>query len=71
MKTIEEIKNYRYGFKGINKRDESKCAAEVWGGHWHCFQCSRKPGHGLGGLFCKQHAKKHPEQPSRDTGVGK
>lgn len=23
----------------------------------HLFRCKRKSGHGIGGLFCKQHAK--------------
>ncbi len=25
------------------------------------YQCRRKRGFGKGGLYCKQHAKKHPE----------
>lgn len=25
------------------------------------YQCSRKRGHGRDGLYCKQHAKRHPE----------
>ena len=24
-------------------------------------QCRNEPGHGLGGLFCRQHAKNNPE----------
>jgi len=27
---------------------------------WHSFQCSRKRGKGRDGLYCGQHAKKHP-----------
>ena len=26
----------------------------------HLFRCKRKSGHGLGGLFCAQHAKDYP-----------
>lgn len=28
----------------------------------HLFRCKRKSGHGLGGLFCSQHAKDHPAE---------
>lgn len=27
------------------------------------YQCCRKRGHGPDGLYCKQHAKKHEENP--------
>ena len=51
----------RYGVRSIgNLRDEhtTDCIAEVasWNG-WNRFQCSRKRGHGPGGLYCKQHAR--------------
>ena len=36
-----------------------KCCAERI--EWDDTQCSDQPGHGLGGLFCKQHAKNNPE----------
>lgn len=29
---------------------------------WHFYQCSRKRGYGKNGLFCKQHAKRHPAE---------
>lgn len=43
--------------------DVTRCVEEVsspgrWIG-WH--QCTRKRGHGPGGLYCKQHATKHKE----------
>ena len=28
--------------------------------HFTWDQCSRKPGYGMGGLFCPQHAKRYP-----------
>lgn len=42
-----------------------RCAFELIAnnrGGWPYFrQCRRKPGHGAGGLYCKQHAKRVPE----------
>ena len=36
------------------------CIDEVMDGTgWHLYQCSRKRGHGIDGLYCKQHARKH------------
>lgn len=29
-------------------------------------KCTRKPGHGKEGLYCKQHAKKYPEEANND-----
>lgn len=37
-----------------------RCAEAVWT-TFGSYQCARKPGHGDRQLFCKQHAKKHPE----------
>lgn len=38
-----------------------KCAAEVYSNDgWRSYQCSRPKGHGVTGLFCKQHAKQSP-----------
>ena len=39
--------------------DPNRCADMVFTG-FRIRQCSRKPGHGDRGLFCKQHAKQHP-----------
>ena len=43
--------------------DTARCAASVRaqfrpGGH----QCCRNRGHGKDGLYCKQHAKRHPTE---------
>ncbi len=41
--------------------DATRCAQEVHEARgWHYYQCSRKPGHGDRGLFCKVHARRHP-----------
>lgn len=58
--TLEAAKEKRYGRWAGNKRGdpykEGKCAYEVWD---HVSrQCSRKKGHGVNGLYCKQHEKK-------------
>lgn len=67
--TIAQIKAGTYASRTQNwKREETKafdptqCAGRAWGG-WAFMQCSRKPGHGLGGLFCKQHARAYPVAP--------
>lgn len=39
--------------------DMETCAEMMWRG-WHQHRCTRKPGYGNGGLYCKQHAKQHP-----------
>ena len=41
--------------------DETRCVEAVSDGTgWHFKQCSRKRGYGKNGLYCKQHAKRHP-----------
>ena len=59
-KTQQEAQTHRYGGWAGNEKgrpfDPRRCAAEVMSGY-HFFQCTRKPGHGPGGLYCKQHAK--------------
>ena len=48
-----------------NPEDESKCIVQVSGTGMKGFigkQCSRKRGHGLDGLYCKQHAKQYPAE---------
>lgn len=48
--------------KGIPE-DPERCIKDVhnWKG-WHILQCSRKRGHGVEGLYCKQHGKKYENQ---------
>jgi len=59
-KTLEEAKAKRYGtWAGSpdgNAYDPDQCAYEVYSA-WGFYQCSRKNGHGINGLYCKQHAK--------------
>lgn len=51
--------------KGIPE-DTNRCIESVGdGSYWHFYQCSRKRGHGEGGLYCKQHAKRHPAKEER------
>jgi hypothetical protein len=63
LKTIEEARKYRYGTWAGNPRGhkyrEGDCAFEVCGSGRSIvfYQCSRKNGHGLNKLYCKQHAK--------------
>lgn len=44
--------------------DKDRCAEEVWPLDSYLIptQCSRKRGHGKDGLYCKQHAKRHPAE---------
>ncbi len=43
--------------------DITRCIAEIPSPpSWQHVQCSRKRGHGPGGLFCKQHALKADER---------
>jgi len=44
--------------------DPTRCIEEIWPGSstWVPRQCCRKRGHGLGDLYCKQHAKMHQPQ---------
>ena len=50
-KTIREAKRHNYG---MFKYMPEHCAYNVFIG-WHSKQCSRKNGHGIEGLYCKQH----------------
>ena len=47
--------------------DQTRCVEKVWAARYDSApprQCQRKRGHGPGGLYCKQHAKKlSKEQP--------
>ena len=59
-KTFEEARKYKYGSWAGNPRgrkyDEQHCAYEVWG-EFRAYQCSRKNGHGINELYCRQHAR--------------
>lgn len=59
--TIEEAQAFKYNHWAGNPKDtkyqEGRCAYEVWGNFCVSYQCSRKNGHGINGLYCKQHAK--------------
>jgi len=58
--TPEEAKKKRYGSFGWFRGGdycEGHCAFEVRG-DWTGWQCEHNSGHGPGGLYCKQHAKK-------------
>lgn len=49
-----------YGHFAKNLENTTHCIVEVSDGYgWGWHQCSRKRGHGEGGLFCKQHSKTH------------
>lgn len=61
--TIEEARAYRYncwaGNPNGRKYSEGFCAAECYDNLSHIFyQCSRKNGKGINGLYCGIHAKK-------------
>lgn len=62
-KTLGDAVKYRYGCWAGNlagkKYQAGICAMGVWGnGRWAMeHQCARKNGHGVHGLYCKQHAK--------------
>ena len=58
-KTLEEAMKIQYGRWDIDDNreyDPKYCAYQVWG-DWYPYQCSRKNGHGINNLYCKQHAK--------------
>lgn len=46
--------------KGVPE-DKAQCIEEIWprDNIWSPYQCQRKRGHGIDGLYCRQHAKKH------------
>jgi hypothetical protein len=66
--TVDRIKSRHY--ECFIEDHESKpwtpgqCAG--WAGRsLHLMRCKRKDGHGLGGLFCRQHARHYPTQESQ------
>lgn len=42
--------------------EEDELCAETVRGDWSSRRCSRKAGHGQGGLYCKQHSARHPDE---------
>lgn len=62
-KTKEKAEKYRYGIWDEDRQgtayNPNQCAAEAWNENKvpMFYQCSRKPGHGPAGLYCKQHSK--------------
>ena len=61
-RTVKEAMEHRYGCCWINEKgnpyNPDRCALEVGMAHDEGGQqCSRKPGYGPSGLYCKQHAK--------------
>ena len=58
IKTLEEARKCKYGFDEGWSYQEGYCAFHVLGKSGKfSYQCSRKNGHGVNGLYCKQHAK--------------
>lgn len=62
---MNEHKPTRYGCWAGNPKgtaeDTERCIERVWPrfNGMVSSQCSRKRGHGRGGLYCKQHAKRN------------
>jgi len=59
-KTRKDAQSRRYGASWREQRyDPTRCAHSVREqGRWPIFhQCTRKPGHGPAGLYCRQHAE--------------
>ena len=65
---MQEYPQKVYGAWGGNPKGNpykpDRCAKALFGNAWDVGrQCSRPSGHGDRGLFCKQHAKRHPAEP--------
>jgi hypothetical protein len=69
--TPEEASQVTYGPPHRAVRyDPTRCVEGVWQPRsWGSSQCCRKPGHGPGGLYCKQHdpAAKAARDAKRDA----
>ena len=67
-KTEEEAKKYKYNSWAGNPQGRpyvvGGCAYEVWS-NMLSWQCTRRNGYGMGGLYCKQHAKMVEERQLR------
>ena len=52
---------YFVDFNKEVKEDPSRCIKAVPNSNgWHEYQCRLKRGYGKDGLYCKQHARRHP-----------
>lgn len=64
-KTLQEAKVIRYNTWAGNPKGrpyvEGQCAYDVYR-NYLSYQCARKNGYGINGLYCKQHAKWNPEE---------
>jgi len=63
VETVERIKSRKYECF-IEDHEPlpwtpGRCA-DYAGRGLHLMRCKRKDGHGLGGLFCRQHARSYP-----------
>jgi hypothetical protein len=70
-RTKEEARVYRYPYRGVGKPyTDGQCAYSVpVRPHWlNYHQCTRRPGHGPDGLYCKQHAKMVEDNMKRREG---
>lgn len=67
-KAPEERSNVTYG-RTRKPYTTERCAAKVWSGFSY-DQCARKPGHGAGALYCKQHAKQYPDMDKTEPVSG-
>lgn len=60
-RNIKAARRKRYGKVSWNPTGHSYiaecCAFEVTNKSGYQYQCSRKNGHGVGDLYCRQHAK--------------
>ncbi len=51
-----------------NNEDPKHCIEALWGGMWDLGrQCQRNRGYGEGGAYCKQHAKNHPVNETKEN----
>ena len=69
--TIEEARLYRYnrwaGNPNGSKYREGFCAAEICDSLTHVFyQCTRRNGKGINGLYCGIHSKKVAEKSNEN-----
>lgn len=67
IKTIEEARKKRYGWQNQTKYKVDRCCTEVFGDFaGMSYQCTKKNGHGIAGLYCKQHAVYDPKETVND-----
>jgi len=65
-KTRAEAKGWRYERPPYTDVYHAWMCAWSTSDHGRAYQCSRDPGHGPEGLWCKQHAKMAEEEEGRD-----